>query len=116
MFLKKTDFCSEKSTFCTTRKKDFPSSSCMFSLCICVKSQRKRKKVLIMSRLKKKKKRKDLFPFCKSYISICTLLKEGKKVKQLSALANCPYSHVTFSTGTVRVSGEQQQGIVSGDK
>lgn len=76
----------------TTRRKYFPSSSCMFSLHTCVNTQKKRLTVQIMSRIKKK----NLF---QSYVSMCTLLKEGKKIKQLLALANCLHSHVTFPIG-----------------
>lgn len=42
LFLGETDFFSEKSTFCMTIKRYFPTSSSMYNSHVCKKSQRKK--------------------------------------------------------------------------
>jgi len=69
LFLVESDFFSEKSTFCTTRKMYFPTSSSIYSLHVCIKSEKKAKSSIIF---RIKKNLKEQF---QSYVSICTLLR-----------------------------------------
>lgn len=101
LILRETDFFSEKSTFCTNQQQYVQLT------CMCKESEKKAKN---SNHIQNKEKFKGVIS------ELCFHTHFAKRVKQSSALANCSQSHVTFSIGLVRASGEQQQGTVPGDK